>query len=231
MCTQGICRGRGDTVTPLVASLVAALVNIVLDPVLMFTGGLGMAGAAGATAVATYAGCVYILREVFMRRHKWLGTDTATADTGVGMDEGAGGRTDRTCSLSPSGWRFIAVLRAVVEANASMLVRTFSLLGCWAVATSVCARVGIAHVAAHQLCMSFYLIFSLFGESPAVAGQVDTPHIRHMYTYCHPFATRAIHATHTVQTPIKMPRGQSLATPKSHILTENSLNAVQTPKP
>lgn len=68
--------------------------------------------------------------------------------------------------------RTLLILRQVIAANLSMLVRTFSLLGCWAVATSVCARVGATHVAAHQVALSLYLLFSLFGEAPAVAGQV-----------------------------------------------------------
>ena len=53
-----------------------------------------------------------------------------------------------------------------------MLVRTFSLLGCWAVCASVCARIGEAHSATHQVAISVYLLFSLLGEAPSIAGQV-----------------------------------------------------------
>lgn len=56
---EGIFRGHGNTRAPLVAALVCALVNLVLDPLLMFGPTpwlqLGLGGAAAASAVAQYA--------------------------------------------------------------------------------------------------------------------------------------------------------------------------------
>jgi len=54
-------RGMQDTVTPLKISFVASLVNMVLDPLLMFKGGLGIAGAALATSVSQiFSGSLYL---------------------------------------------------------------------------------------------------------------------------------------------------------------------------
>jgi Na+-driven multidrug efflux pump len=50
--SEGAFRGYGNTSIPLVASLVAAVINLVLDPILMFSLGMGVKGAAAATAVA-----------------------------------------------------------------------------------------------------------------------------------------------------------------------------------
>lgn len=56
---EGIFRGHGNTRAPLVAALVCALVNLLLDPLLMFGPTpwlqLGLGGAAAASAVAQYA--------------------------------------------------------------------------------------------------------------------------------------------------------------------------------
>jgi len=56
---EGIFRGHGNTRAPLVAALVCALVNLLLDPLLMFGPApwlqLGLGGAAAASAVAQYA--------------------------------------------------------------------------------------------------------------------------------------------------------------------------------
>ena len=49
-----------DTVTPLKVSLASNLLNLVLDPILIFSAGLGVAGAALATALAeVLSGGVY----------------------------------------------------------------------------------------------------------------------------------------------------------------------------
>jgi hypothetical protein len=50
--SEGAFRGYGDTKIPLLASMVASCINLVLDPVLMFSFGLGVKGAAAATVVS-----------------------------------------------------------------------------------------------------------------------------------------------------------------------------------
>lgn len=56
-------RGRLDTVTPLKISLFTQMLNVILDPVLVFRAGLGVAGAAAATAVAECtSGVIYLQR-------------------------------------------------------------------------------------------------------------------------------------------------------------------------
>lgn len=61
-------RGTQDTVTPLQISLVSSLVNLVANPLLMFTARMGMAGAALATSASQIvAGCLYL--SVLLRRN------------------------------------------------------------------------------------------------------------------------------------------------------------------
>ncbi|MHC4504100.1 MAG: MATE family efflux transporter [Planctomycetota bacterium] len=49
---SGILRGAGDAMTPLVIGLISAFINLVLDPVLIFTAGMGVNGAALASVIA-----------------------------------------------------------------------------------------------------------------------------------------------------------------------------------
>ncbi|MCO4748365.1 MAG: MATE family efflux transporter [Proteobacteria bacterium] len=58
---NGAFRGFGDTRTPLALVLVLNLINLVLDPLLIFVAGWGIAGAAGATVAAQWAGALLFL--------------------------------------------------------------------------------------------------------------------------------------------------------------------------
>ena len=63
---QSIRQGQGDTVTPMILAGVSVLLNIVLDPLFMFTFKMGVAGAAWATvaarALSTVAGLYLLFR-------------------------------------------------------------------------------------------------------------------------------------------------------------------------
>jgi Na+-driven multidrug efflux pump len=52
MVVNGVYRGIGDTVTPLIWSCVFTVLNVILDPIFMFRMNMGSAGAAMGTAVA-----------------------------------------------------------------------------------------------------------------------------------------------------------------------------------
>lgn len=49
---QSIKQGQGDTLTPMILAGVSVLFNVILDPLFMFTFGMGVAGAAWATVLA-----------------------------------------------------------------------------------------------------------------------------------------------------------------------------------
>ena len=110
---------------------------------------LNLAGAAIATTIAQYVGTIYLLNTIYK-----------------------GGKVSVLRFPKESLRVLSKTIPSIVSANVAMLCRTFSLLGCWAVATSVCTRLGEAHVAVHQLVLSLFLVFSFLGESISVAGQV-----------------------------------------------------------
>jgi len=151
LVAEGAFRGYGNTVVPLMASLVAAMINLVLDPLLMFRPiHWGVRGAAAATALAQVgAGAVYGIK---LWRQKMLPSTLGFA------------------AASDSKPR--RVIRTIVEANLAMIVKQGSLLLGWAYATARATRLGAAQVAAHQVAVSVWLIFALILDSTAVSSQV-----------------------------------------------------------
>jgi len=65
-----ILRGEGDTKTAMKIAIGINVVNFVLDPVLIFLAGWGVAGAAVATVIANILGLVAFL--VFFQTHEWF---------------------------------------------------------------------------------------------------------------------------------------------------------------
>ncbi len=67
---DAVYRAAGSNKDILASSLVASLTNAVLDPVLIYALDMGVTGAGYATAIANYAGALYLL--VFMRKSTGL---------------------------------------------------------------------------------------------------------------------------------------------------------------
>ena len=158
---EGAFRGYGDTTIPLIASLVAASLNLILDPLMMFTLGWGVRGAALATAIAQCgAAFVYGLKLVQRKMlpiQKKPSGSVSTTSTGSSL------------STAPSQ---MEIFRTILGANAAMLMKQGSLLLGWAYATARATRLGPDHVAAHQVGLSVWLVFALILDGTAVAAQV-----------------------------------------------------------
>eukprot|EP00904_Undaria_pinnatifida_P001362 jgi/Undpi1/11226/HiC_scaffold_30.g13524.m1 len=170
MVSEGVFRGHANTRAPALAALCAAAANVVMDPIFMFALSMGIAGAAGATAfaqylaVATYGvmlwrgarGGSMVVPFLFSRRQREE-KKTAAASIGDGS------------KAAIKAW---PLLVTVISANAAMLLRTTSLMTCWAVATATAARMSSESVAAHQVGLSMWLLFALVAEAPSIAAQV-----------------------------------------------------------
>lgn len=138
---------KGDTKIPLLASLAAALINLVLDPILMFPLGMGVAGAAAATGIAQVgAAAVYAF---FLLKRRMLPSRGAKSDV-----------------------KSSKIIKTILGANLAMVMKQGSLLLGWAYATSRATRIGHAHVAAHQVALSCWLVFALILDGAAVSAQV-----------------------------------------------------------
>jgi putative MATE family efflux protein len=145
--SEGAFRGYGDTKIPLLASLLASFINLVLDPILMFPLGWGVKGAAAATGLSQ-VGAALIYFYFLMKR---------------------GMLPKRNAKSIVKKSR---VISTILGANMAMITKQGSMLLAWAYATARATRIGSAHVAAHQVALSCWLVFALMLDGAAVSAQV-----------------------------------------------------------
>jgi len=139
---HGAFRGFQNTVTPLIVTLGLNLVNLVLDPLLIFGLGWGIRGAAIATLIAQWVGAIWFLW--LIRRSDW-------------------GLEWRMPSLSE--------FRPFLNVGGALSVRTLSLVGLLTFATATAASLGTDEVAAHQVVSQWMLFLALIVDALAIAAQ------------------------------------------------------------
>lgn len=144
---EGAFRGNDDSKTPLVASSVAALINLILDPILMFPIGMGMAGAAAATAVSQLAAAGVYCWRLWKRKLLPQPNDKTTVNTK-------------------------SVIKSILGANLAMLTKQGSMLLFYTAATALATRMGSAHVATHQIALSLFWLVTYWLDSGSVSAQV-----------------------------------------------------------
>lgn len=142
---NGAYRGVEDTMTPLWFAAALNVVNLVLDPILIFGLGWGLAGAAVASAIAQWVGAALFL---------------------VGL---LGWHSERF--QVPRRIPGLAELVPLMKVGGILSVRTFALVGTLTAATAVATRVGTAAVGAHQVAWQLWGFAALIVDALAVAGQ------------------------------------------------------------
>ncbi len=146
MVGHGVYRGHQDTRTPLYVAIGMNVVNIVLDPILIFGMGLGVAGAAWATVVSQTIAAAGFLVLLFGRDRVRFGLDGSSAgirNLGLGR-------------IVNDGW--------------PMMLRSMALLFALTATTFAATRIGTAEVAAHQIALQTWLFMSFVLDSLAVAA-------------------------------------------------------------
>ncbi|KAG1342199.1 protein DETOXIFICATION 42 [Cocos nucifera] len=141
LAMQGVFRGFKDTKTPLYATVVGDVTNIILDPILMFVFHLGVSGAAIAHVISQYL----ITLILFIRL------------------------VQRVNVLPPSikALKFNRFLRC----GFLLLGRVIAVTFCVTLGASLAARNGPIIMAAFQICLQIWLSTSLLADGLAVAGQ------------------------------------------------------------
>lgn len=160
--SEGIFRGYGDVITPWKVSCLVSLLNLILDPYCMFGGGrgvmyglgMGIKGAAVATALSQVIGALVYGRKLFQRR--MLGGNIP-----IGKAEQEDLKRQKR-----------SIAATILRANAAMMAKQGSLLLAWAYATSRATRMGHTIVASHQMALSIWLVVALFLDGAGVAAQV-----------------------------------------------------------
>jgi len=87
MVAVGVYRGHQDTRTPLYVAIGMNIVNLILDPILIFGAGMGVTGAAWATVVAQTVAAIWFLVLLFARDRERFGLGGRVHGVrGLGMD-------------------------------------------------------------------------------------------------------------------------------------------------
>ncbi|MFE1287737.1 MATE family efflux transporter [Streptomyces sp. NPDC058751] len=143
LAATGILRGLQDTKTPLHVAVGGFAANALLNTVLVYGVGLGIAGSAWGTVIAQ-CGMAAVYLHVVLR-----------------------GARKHGASLRPDA----VGIRACAQAGAPLLVRTLSLRAILLIATAVAARLGDADMAAHQIIVSLWSLLAFALDAIAIAGQ------------------------------------------------------------
>ena len=146
MVGHGVYRGHQDTRTPLYVTIAMNVVNLVLDPILIFGLGMGIVGAAWATVIAQLIAATAFLALMFGRDRSKLGLNGRIGDA----------RGIEVSTILVKGW--------------PMMVRSMALLFALTATTVAAARIGIAEVAAHQIAFQLWLFLAFVLDSLAVAA-------------------------------------------------------------
>jgi MATE family multidrug resistance protein len=120
------------------------VINLVLDPLLIFGAGLGLEGAALGTVVAQWAGAIWFLYLIQQRR---------MADRPGPMREA------------------IPTILSLARSGVLVAIRTGFLLAGLTVAAATATRLGPAEIAAHQVVMQVWLLAAMVADAFAIAGQ------------------------------------------------------------
>jgi putative MATE family efflux protein len=148
LVTNGIFRGLGNTRTPLIYSLVFTVLNIILDPLFIFTFQWGASGAAAGTAIAQFVALVPLL--VALHRDNVPFLDSIWGQ-----------------------WKELkTAIAKYLEAGSLVLIRTFGKVFAYAVCARQAALLGSVGAAAYNL--TFQLGFATTQICEAVAVAVQT---------------------------------------------------------
>ncbi|GAB4832593.1 Protein DETOXIFICATION 42 [Ancistrocladus abbreviatus] len=141
LAMQGVFRGFKDTKTPLYATVIGDVMNVILDPVLIFACRLGVSGAAIAHVISQYLMSFILL---------W--------------------RLMKKVDLMPPSIRDLEFSR-FLKNGFLLLARVVAATICVTLAASMAARLGSTPMAAFQICLQVWMTSSLLADGLAVAGQ------------------------------------------------------------
>lgn len=149
LAATGVLRGLSDARSPLRAAVAGSLANIVLNVVLVYPVGLGIAGSALGTVIAQAGMAAYLVLVVVRRART-----TATGHL----------------SLRPH----LPGVRRSARAGGPLVVRTLTLQAVLLVTTWSAARQGSTATAAHQLAMTVWTFLAYVLDAVAIAAQTLT---------------------------------------------------------
>uniref|UniRef100_Q9SYD6-3 Isoform 3 of Protein DETOXIFICATION 42 n=1 Tax=Arabidopsis thaliana TaxID=3702 RepID=Q9SYD6-3 len=134
LAAQGVFRGFKDTTTPLFATVIGDVTNIILDPIFIFVFRLGVTGAATAHVISQYLMCGILLWKLM-------------------------GQVD-IFNMSTKHLQFCRFMKN----GFLLLMRVIAVTFCVTLSASLAAREGSTSMAAFQVCLQVWLATSLLAD-------------------------------------------------------------------
>ncbi|KAL0410694.1 UNVERIFIED_CONTAM: protein DETOXIFICATION 43 [Sesamum latifolium] len=141
LAMQGVFRGFKDTKTPLYATVAGDVMNIILDPILIFACRLGVSGAAIAHVLSQYLISLVLLSKLM-----------------------------KQVDLLPPSIKDLQFSK-FLKNGFLLLAKVIATTICVTLAASMATRLGSTPMAAFQVCLQVWLTSSLLADGLAVAGQ------------------------------------------------------------
>ena len=146
LAATGVLRGLQDTRTPLLVAVAGNALNIVLNLVLVYPVGMGIAGSALGSVIAQVASALALVGVVARAAHR----------------EGTPLRPHR------------AGIQDAARAGLPLVVRTITLRAALLVTVWSATRLGDAELAAHQVAMTIWIFLAFALDAIAIAAQAIT---------------------------------------------------------
>ncbi|MBA0708548.1 hypothetical protein Golax_023656 [Gossypium laxum] len=164
LAMQGIFRGFKDTKTPLYATVVGDVTNIILDPIFIFVLRLGVSGAAIAHVLSQYLITLILLCQL-VKQVKLLPFHIKDLQFGRFLKNGI-----HWCNYSLFGFGLTMLIMKTFT-GVMLMGRVIAVTFCVTLSASMAARLGPTPMAAFQICLQVWLTSSLLADGLAVAGQ------------------------------------------------------------
>ncbi|GFH54490.1 hypothetical protein CTEN210_10966 [Chaetoceros tenuissimus] len=158
MIAQSVSLATLDTRTPALAVLVASIVNVVGDIFLVAKVGMGLRGAAIATAAAGAASSLVLIRESKRKVDKWQKSDTKEKRPFVSL---------------PDPKSFISLVKLAGPIFFVILGK----LVCYSAMTLKASDFGMLSLTTHNIMLRVFFFFCTFGDSFSLAAQSFLPKV------------------------------------------------------
>lgn len=143
MAGVGYLRGLKDTVRPLWIAVGTAVLNLVLETVLIYGFDMKIGASAAATVVAQWVGAlIYLI---------WIARAVRPHNVSIIPD--------------------FKIIRRLLRVARELFIRNFALTGTFLVATSIAARISDVDVAAHQVAYQAWFTLAMAMDAMAIAAQ------------------------------------------------------------
>jgi len=175
MVAQAACIGAKDSVSPLRAVAVQAVFNIVLDYIFVGPLKTGVTGAAIATAISQLAGAIYLMACVEGRLSEMEKEWEDEYDGGnilMGAKEKAEAPKKRKSLFA---WPTKAEAHKFTQFAGPLFLISFGRSYVWYVCTPGAAACGTVALAAHQIIINVFFLFTIAGESVFQTAQAFLP--------------------------------------------------------